>query len=910
MYCIVGLQIIHCRRRQPSQADKMLHHLIAALLLTSAAAGHDPAGIIDLVGAAVSSASTIAKTELTYFRSPDLTANNDLLFSTIETSLEDAVGAAANFSQAPFFFDQTDIVTPDWAVTDLVSSSSTSLPLNSIIVIPDREWLEEVEAKAKLIDESSEVAEEMIESALTALEELKTQSVAAYDQIVEETKAAILAQASDHKRRSRAPPQRTLGSNELLAQPDTWRKAGYITEDAISPEVALQVLSSLTLSLYRLQNDSRESALVARGRAADQMRTRRHIGFIEDANKASVEAAMEALDSSLARSLSSSMTGGLDDDDPGNSDIHIDFSDPSILSCLSLGATSAIKGATDGIHHKLGAIDTLLPSLSERIQTIEDRVGQSGDAGEYKSIRQLAYEALAIEAEASSKEIAVISHRLKHSVRMKVLETKSASKLHLLEEQTASLGQVDAVEEETSSTREMQTSDAEASLDCAIERIGAVHSVAALGNATQRDLELVSEAADADASHEKARIMAEAKADREQEEASLERIAITGEETRKQAVEIIGTIVSYIRDGLRHVATTSDGKWQCVLMAVAAAVLVFAISSARELISLVFASIRRFLTTPSLIREYGRRRRWYHALGCGHQSKSNEDSFHDVILADRTKDRIVALTKGAQNARRHDAPYRHVILHGPPGTGKTLLAKKLAQCTGMDYAIMSGGDVGPLGADGVTQIHDIFRWAKTSRKGVLLFIDEAEAFLGNRKQSSKISEHTHNALNALLFNTGGERRDFMLVLSTNRPQDLDAAVLDRCDEFISLPLPDAECREKLLAQYFRTFVVDEAAKATALADGIASRAREFVTKQEPFRIEIDDDVMDVEQVASLAIGMEGMSGREIGKTMIALQVALYASADGKLTRKMTDKILNAKVQEHRAKVALKKEPRS
>ena len=888
----------------------MLHHLIAALLLTSAAAGHDPAGIIDLVGAAVSSASTIAKTELTYFQSPDLTANNDLLFSTIETSLEDAVGAAANFSQAPFFFDQTDIVTPDLAVTDLVSSSSTSLPLNSIIVIPDREWLEEVEAKAKLIDESSEVAEEMIESALTALEELKTQSVAAYDRIVKETKAAILAQASYHKRRSRAPPQRTLGSNELLAQLDTWRNAGYITEDAISPEVALQVLSSLTLSLYRLQNDSRESALVARGRAADQMRTRRHIGFIEDANKASVEAAMEALDSSLARSLSSAMTGGLDDDDPGNSDIHIDFSDPSILSCLSLGATSAIKGATDGIHHKLGAIDTLLPSLSERIQTIEDRVGQSGDAGEYKSIRQLAYEALAIEAEASSKEIAVISHRLKHSVRMKVLETKSTSKLHLLEEQTASLGQVDAVEEETSSTREMQTSDAEASLDCAIERIGAVHSVAALGNATQRDLELVSEAADADASHEKARIMAEAKADREQEEASLERIGITGEETRKQAVEMIGAIVSYIRDGMRYIATTSDGKWQCVLMAVAAAVLVFAISSARELISLVFASIRRFLTTPSLIREYGRRRRWYHALGCGHQSKSNEDSFHDVILADRTKDRIVALTKAAQNARRHDAPYRHVILHGPPGTGKTLLAKKLAQCTGMDYAIMSGGDVGPLGADGVTQIHNIFRWAKTSRKGVLLFIDEAEAFLGNRKQSSKISEHTHNALNALLFNTGGERRDFMLVLSTNRPQDLDAAVLDRCDEFISLPLPDAECREKLLAQYFRTFVVDEAAKATALADGIASRAREFVTKQEPFRIEIDDDVMDVEQVASLAIGMEGMSGREIGKTMIALQVALYASADGKLTRKMTDKILNAKVQEHRAKVALKKEPRS
>ena len=39
---------------------------------------------------------------------------------------------------------------------------------------------------------------------------------------------------------------------------------------------------------------------------------------------------------------------------------------------------------------------------------------------------------------------------------------------------------------------------------------------------------------------------------------------------------------------------------------------------------------------------------------------------------------------------------------GPPGTGKTLFAKKLAQHSGLDYAIMTGGDVSPLGRDGVT----------------------------------------------------------------------------------------------------------------------------------------------------------------------------------------------------------------
>ena len=48
---------------------------------------------------------------------------------------------------------------------------------------------------------------------------------------------------------------------------------------------------------------------------------------------------------------------------------------------------------------------------------------------------------------------------------------------------------------------------------------------------------------------------------------------------------------------------------------------------------------------------------------------------------------------------------------------------------GLDYAMMTGGDVVPLGAQAVTKIHQIFDWAKKSNKGLLLFIDEADAFL-------------------------------------------------------------------------------------------------------------------------------------------------------------------------------------
>jgi ATPase family AAA domain-containing protein 3A/B len=43
--------------------------------------------------------------------------------------------------------------------------------------------------------------------------------------------------------------------------------------------------------------------------------------------------------------------------------------------------------------------------------------------------------------------------------------------------------------------------------------------------------------------------------------------------------------------------------------------------------------------------------------------------------------------------------------------------------------MMTGGDVAPLGSEAVTKIHQIFDWAKKSKKGLLLFIDEADAFL-------------------------------------------------------------------------------------------------------------------------------------------------------------------------------------
>lgn len=70
-----------------------------------------------------------------------------------------------------------------------------------------------------------------------------------------------------------------------------------------------------------------------------------------------------------------------------------------------------------------------------------------------------------------------------------------------------------------------------------------------------------------------------------------------------------------------------------------------------------------------------------------------------------------------------------------------MAAKRLAKTSGLDYAIMSGGDVAPLGGQAVTQLHDMFDWAERSHRGLLLFIDEADAFLSQRGQQ-QMSEVT------------------------------------------------------------------------------------------------------------------------------------------------------------------------
>jgi ATPase family AAA domain-containing protein 3A/B len=75
-------------------------------------------------------------------------------------------------------------------------------------------------------------------------------------------------------------------------------------------------------------------------------------------------------------------------------------------------------------------------------------------------------------------------------------------------------------------------------------------------------------------------------------------------------------------------------------------------------------------------------------------------------------------------------------------------------------------------------------WADASPRGLLLFVDEAEAALPDRRAATGVSEVAQNVLNTFLYHTGSQSARFMLVLATNRPSDLDEALLDRMDEVL------------------------------------------------------------------------------------------------------------------------------
>lgn len=154
-----------------------------------------------------------------------------------------------------------------------------------------------------------------------------------------------------------------------------------------------------------------------------------------------------------------------------------------------------------------------------------------------------------------------------------------------------------------------------------------------------------------------------------------------------------------------------------------------------------------------------------------------------------------------------------------------------------------------------------------------------------------MSEAQRSALNALLFRTGDQSRDIVLVLATNRPGDLDSAVTDRIDEVIEFPLPGEEERFKLLNLYLKKYLK----KSDNDRDTKPKWSHLF--KKLSQKITVEADLTD-KVISEAAKKTEGFSGREIAKLVAGVQAGVYGREDCVLDSQLFKEIVEYKVEEH------------
>lgn len=144
---------------------------------------------------------------------------------------------------------------------------------------------------------------------------------------------------------------------------------------------------------------------------------------------------------------------------------------------------------------------------------------------------------------------------------------------------------------------------------------------------------------------------------------------------------------------------------------------------------------------------------------------------------------------------------RGILIFGPPGTGKSLFSKALAGETRLPFINFKTENLYNefLGASGRNFAKAIAIAEKNSP--AIVFIDEIDKF-GKRRGTATdgASEETRRVYNQILEWLGDPKRQSILVGTTNRPGDLDAAFLrvGRLDYKIPFLYPDEGARDAIL----------------------------------------------------------------------------------------------------------------
>jgi ATP-dependent Zn protease len=199
------------------------------------------------------------------------------------------------------------------------------------------------------------------------------------------------------------------------------------------------------------------------------------------------------------------------------------------------------------------------------------------------------------------------------------------------------------------------------------------------------------------------------------------------------------------------------------------------------------------------------------------------DAFCDIVGNWEAKSVLKSVIQQIKDPQKYETmkvdPIRGVLLIGPPGTGKTALARAFANETGMHLLSTNGTSFDRIyvgtGAKNIEEmfttarnlagawtIADIFKTAGNSKKGCVIFIDEADALLrgpGDKNYSNDAVIHT--SLPAFLremdgIETGKNKNIFVLAATNISEKYLDPAALrsGRFNRIVHIELPNKVAR--------------------------------------------------------------------------------------------------------------------